>query len=411
LLWTYTALDKEGQIVKGSKEAESRYQLLQESKQEGLTLIAVTQEEEEKPDTMGSFGLPWLKVSAKVVTLFTRQLADLSDAGVPLAESLRSLQKFEPSKRFSEIVGDVYSKILQGQSFSDALGSHPEVFDNIYVGMVKVGESSGRLPDVLAGLAEFRERDEDLRGRLRSALAYPIFTLGFSLILCWALVAHVLPGFIPIWTGSGLDLHKYPITEFLLDLSDLTKSFWDEAIIIALVTGLVLLYHNLMRTSEAQHKKDTFFLKVPVLRDFVQMGAVARICNTLGVLTQSGVGLVNALALASRTTGNTAYQVALETVSKEVQEGNPFSTALSGQDVFPPMVQQMVGIGEQTGKMDEMFPRMANYYDRQLDGTLKTMVALMEPLTMVIVGGIVFVFVLGVFMPIMGIVQALQSQM
>jgi type IV pilus assembly protein PilC len=411
LLWSYTAIDPEGQIKKDSREAESRYALLQETKAEGLTIITVHEEEgATKPTGMHGLQIPVLPIRSKVITLFTRQLSDLCDAGIPLTESLRSLASFESSKRFAEVLEDVHKRILQGQSFSESLKSHPKEFTNIYVAMVKVGETTGHLPSVLAGLAEFRERDEDLKSRLKGALSYPIFTLGFSMILVWALVAHVLPGFIPIWKGSGLDLHRYPITEFLLKLSDLTHTPLDE---IALAVSLIILaffYRALMAAPQAQHARDAFVLKIPVVREFIEMGAVARICNTLGVMVRSGVGLVKSIELSAQTIENTVYREALAKVSQDIQEGNSFSAALKNQDAFPPMMRQMVGIGEQSGKLDEMFTRMADYYDRQLDGSLKSLVALMEPLTMVFVGGIVFVFVLGIFMPIMGIITALNNQ-
>lgn len=412
MLWSYTAIGSDGQIQKDSREAPSRFALLQEMRAEGLTVITVHEEEQaEDPVLHRGLLIPVLPIPSKVITLFTRQLADLCDAGVPITSAINSLASFESSKKFAEVLQDVHKRIFSGQSFSDALASHPTEFSAIYVAMVKVGETTGNLPSVLAGLAEFRERDEALKARLRSALSYPLFTLGFSMLLVWALVAHVLPGFVPIWTGSGVDLARYPITEALLKLSALTQSPLDEVLVLLALSALVLAYHTLMKTAQAQHQRDAFILKIPVVREFVQMGAIARISNTLGVMVRSGVGLVKALDLSAQTVENTIYREALANVSKDIQEGNPFPDALRAQKVFPPMMTQMVGIGEQTGKMDDMFSRMANYYDRQLEGSLKTLVSLMEPLTMVLVGGIVFIFVLGVFLPIMGIVQALQSQM
>lgn len=411
MLWSYTALGKDGQILKDSREAESRFALMQETKAEGLTLIAVHEEESDAGTPNKGWQAGWISVQAKVVTLFTRQLADLCDAGVPLTESLRTLSSLESSKRFSEILDQIFTKILQGQSFSEALGGFPDVFSRIYINMVKVGESTGRLAEVLNGLASLRERDEELKGRLKSALFYPLFTLGFSLFLVWILVAYVLPGFIPIWTGSGLDLHRYPITEFLLQLSHLTGSVLDEILLAACLFGIFLFYRSMMKAPEAQHARDALILKIPAVGSFVQMGVVARVCNTLGLMVKSGVGLVPSINLSAQTIENSVYREALVQVSKDIQEGNSFSAALKNQKDFPPMMTQMVGIGEQSGNLDDMFLRMADYYDRQLEGSLKTIVSLMEPLTMVFVGGIVFVFVLGVFLPIMGIVQALQSQM
>lgn len=411
--WVCKAIDQNGTLIDVERESPNRVDLLRDAKSEGLTLISVTEVEGSTPPAVtGTQGisLPWVGIRSRSVTLFTRQLSDLVEAGIPLTESIQALKSFEPSQRFAACLNEVYSAILQGNSFSDALSKQPEVFPKLYVSMVKVGETTGKLSEVLEGLANFRERDEEIRDKIRGALAYPMFTLAFSVLLVYGLVAYVLPGFEPIWTGAGLNLSKYPITEFLLALSKLTHTFLDEVIAVALIGGIWALYRRFMAAPEGQYARDSLILKIPVLKDFAELGVMSRITNTLSTLVQSGVNLITAVNLTAETSDNAVYEEALRTVSLHLQQGAGLSEAFNAVDRFPPMLVQVVAIAERGGNLADMMPRVAHYYDRQLEGSLKTLSSLIEPATMVVVGGVVFVFVLGVFLPIIGIVTALNSQ-
>lgn len=411
--WVCKAIDQTGALVDIERESASRVDLLREAKADGLTLISVTEVESSNtaaPTGLRGLSLPWVGIRPRTITLFTRQLSDLTEAGIPLTESIHALKSFEPSQRFAASLNEVYSTILQGNSFSDALAKQPEVFPKLYVSMVRVGETTGKLSEVLGGLANFRERDEEIRDKIRGALAYPLFTLAFSVLLVYGLVAYVLPGFEPIWTGAGLNLSHYPITEFLLGLSRLTHTPLDEILAVVLIFGIWTLYRKFMTTPEAQFARDSMIMKIPVLKDFAELGVMSRITNTLSTLVQSGVNLVQAVNLTAETADNAIYEEALKTVSLHLQQGAGLAEAFGAVDQFPPMLVQVVAIAERGGNLADMMPRVAHYYDRQLEGSLKTLSSLVEPATMVIVGGIVFIFVLGVFLPIIGIVQSLNSQ-
>lgn len=353
----------------------------------------------------------WVRVSDKDLMLFTRQLSDLMDAGIPVLETIGSLRENVSSEHFARVLQNVESDIRKGVSFSAALANQPQVFDEIFVGMVRVGETSGRLPEVIAGLADYQERDQALRSQIKGALSYPMITLGFSLLLCYALVAYLLPGFAPIWQQSGVKLSDYPVTEFLMKLSDLTHSYADEVLMTIIMVGLVMLYKFLISSSTGKAKKDSFLLSIPVIGSFVRMGVLARVANTMGTLSTSGINMVKTLDIAADTAGNEHIRVKLKEVSKRVQEGSSLAEAFREADEFPKMMLQMIGIGEKSGNIDAMLPRLARYYDRQLQDSMKAMTSLLEPGTMILIGGVVFTFVLGVFLPIMGIVKGLQSQM
>lgn len=411
--WIYKAIDKEGKLIDGEREAVHRYALIEDCKNEGLTLISVEEKEAAAPPpppASREFNLPWLGISSQSVTIFTRQLADLTEAGVPLTESLRSLKSLEPSPRFAGVLDDVYSSIMSGVGFSESLAKKQDVFPPIYVAMIRIGERSGRLTDILRNLADFRERDEEIRSKIKAALSYPLFTLAFSAFLVYGMVGYILPGFEPIWSGTGVVLSNYPVTEFLLALSRLTKSVVDEVILVAVLVALYLAYRHAMASPEGKYARDSLIFKLPVVRSFAEMSVMARISNTLGILTQSGVNLVAAVELTAETSGNTLYEEALQQVATHLKQGASLTEAFKATDRFPPMLVQIIGIAEHSGNLEEMLPRVAHYYDRQLETALKSVTALVEPATMVLVGGIVFLFVLGVFLPIMGIVRGISSQ-
>lgn len=411
----FKALDDKGGVLTETISADDRFEALRDLKARKLTILDLKLLDSPEAAESGNFfkviQTSWVRVSDKDIMLFTRQLSDLMDAGIPVLETISSLRENVSSEHFARVLQNVESDIRKGVSFSAALANQPQVFDEIFVGMVRVGETSGRLPEVIAGLADYQERDQALRSQIKGALSYPLITLGFSLFLCWALVAHLLPGFAPIWQQSGVKLSDYPITLFLMRLSDLTKSYADETLLTLALVGLVVLYKFLISSSTGKMKKDSFLLHIPVIGSFVRMGVLARVANTMGTLSTSGINMVKTLEIAADTAGNEHIRAKLKEVSKRVQEGSSLTEAFRAADEFPKMMLQMIGIGEKSGNIDAMLPRLARYYDRQLQDSMKAMTSLLEPGTMILIGGVVFTFVLGVFLPIMGIVKGLQNQM
>lgn len=411
----YKALDSSGKLVAESTSGEDRYEVLKRLKGEGYTVLDLketgTEEESGKAHFFQAVKSGWVRVKEKDLMMFTRQLADLTDAGIPILESLASIRENISSERFAGVLKVVESDIRKGTSFSDALAKQGEVFDDVFVGMIRAGETSGRLGDVIGGLAEYQERDQAIRSQIKGALSYPMITLAFSFLLCYALVAYLLPGFAPIWQQSGLNLHNYPVTEALMKMSALTHNIFDELLVGGLLLGLFLFYRHLVSSGSGRLKKDSFVLRLPVIGSFVRMGVLARVANTMGTLSASGINMVKSLEIAADTAGNESVKVKLQEVSKRVQEGSSLTEAFKSTEAFPKMMIQMIGIGEKSGNIDDMLPRLARYYDRQLQDSMKTMTSMLEPATMIVIGGIVFTFVLGVFLPIIGIVRALQSQM
>jgi type IV pilus assembly protein PilC len=411
LHFSYKAIDSEGNLVQAECESDSRGEVLKQLKGEGLTILDIhggplDEQADANTQHFEPFG-----ISASTLAFFTRQLAELTDAGIPMLESLASLQRFTPSAKFQQVIREISQSIRQGCGLYDSLAKHPDVFPKMYLGMIKAGETSGNFSGMLGRLADYLERDLDTRGKIRSALSYPVFVLVFSVVTVYAMVAYLLPGFEPIWQQSGLDLSHYPVTLVLMKISDMTHSFWDELLVVAICGPAIWGLYHMLRTSAGREAFDRFLLRAPLVSGFVQLTVTSRVAQTFGTLVEAGIPLVQSLELAGETAGNTIVQNALQTVQTRVREGGELADSLAATKVFPPLFVQMVGVGVESGSLSEMLVRTAKYYQRQLDSAVKSFSSLIEPAVMVVLGGMVLFFILGVFLPIMGIVGALQNQL
>lgn len=349
-------------------------------------------------------------IRAGVLAFFTRQLAELTEAGIPLVQTLETLQSFSTSGKLQDVIAAVIGDISRGKGFAASLAAHPSVFNRIYISTVEIGEKTGNLAGMLTRLAEYQEKDEEVRSKLKSALTYPVFIMVFCLLLTYAMVAYLLPGFTPMFTQSGLDLNKYPITQFLMFLSKLCTSFWDELLVALLLFGLVASYRRIVSSNQGRNVRDSFLFRMPIFGEFIQLSTNARVSQTLGILHEAGIPIYQAIAVASEISGNAVVENALNEVRSKVESGKGLSVAMGDhEDAFPPLLVQMIAVGERTGDVGKMLKRVSRYYEGQLDTSIKGFSALVEPVMMLFVGGIVGLFVMGVFLPIMGVVTALQA--
>lgn len=409
LAFDYKLLDKEGKVTSGHLEADNRGEAMKQLKSRGTLLDLVETEIEPKE---GRWQLPVIDFSrirpAQIAFMF-RQLGELLDAGMPLTSALTSLQKFCGNQKMRELLEDVSKRVRSGESFSDSLSQQGNVFSRIQLALVKVGEKSGRLPEILHRIADLLEAQLELRGKIRAALSYPFFVLVFSSILCWLLVSFLLPQFEPIWTGAKVDLSAYPITEALLAISKLTRTPADEFLLIVFLTVVIVVFARLSRTQEGRDALGDMMLKLPLIGNYLRLTATAEASSTISLLLESGMPITEALDLAAETASNPVIGGALKQACTSVRQGNGLSSSLDDTNAFPELFVQMVSVGETSSDLPGLLNRVSEYYKRQLDDSLKSLTALIEPVTMVFIGGIVFVFVMGVFLPIMGIVSALSS--
>lgn len=411
--YRYKAVDPTGKVVSAEAEAEHRSDLVADLRKRGFTLLHLEEEGEvdvpEKEKTATSFE-PF-GVSSASIAFFTRQLAELTDAGLPIIQTLDSLEKLTPSARFRAAIGRIIASIQAGRGVYESFAEHPDIFTPVYLSMLKVAEASGEMSQMLHKLADHLEFELDMRSKLKAVLTYPVFVLVFSILLVYAMVSWLLPGFEPLWQSAKLDMSAYPITVVLMKLSALTKSPLDDILVFALVVGLFYGFRRLLALPEAQRAKDSLIYRTPGLRGIVRMGLMTRISHTLSTLLNVGMTLPKALELVADTAGNRIISDALHQVSRDVQQGKEVGKAFKETRVFPRLMVQMLEISARTGELGRTFERLTKYYQGRLENAIRAFSALIEPMTMVLIGGLVFIFVLGVFLPIMGVVAAMQSHM
>ncbi|MFH0802328.1 MAG: type II secretion system F family protein [bacterium] len=405
--YEFRAIDRDGQTKDGNATAQDEEELLAKLREMNLTVIDL-KEAVEKPQASAASGEKSLSfdfgVSQKDVTFFTRQLAITLSAGLPLARIFSTLYNQTSSKSLKKVISVMGNDLQQGLSLSETMKKHPRIFDSMYLSMVAVGETSGALPATIRKLADLMEKDAAVKRKIRSALAYPVFIIIFSVILSYALLAMLMPGFEPVFNSTGLDLAQdYPLTHLLMKLSALLTNPVVVGVIIVLLVGILAGLKFALTTPRGRYLFDSLKFNFPFLCALVRTAAATRFCHSFATLTESGVPLLKALSLVGQSSGNEVMSRAVDRMAREIQEGTRLSEAMKRSGVFPELVVQMVSIGEEAGSLPEMFDRTAEYFDSELESAVDSLTAMMEPAMMVFVGLIVGVFVMGILLPIMGI--------
>jgi len=371
--------------------------------------IDVASEPTKKSAPSISFGVG---ISRKELMIFTRQLATTLHAGLPLIRIIHVICNESNNSRVKRVMGAVGTSLQKGKSFSQALEEHPTIFDSMYVNLVKVGERSGDLPSCVSRLAELIEKEMSLRRKVKSAMAYPSFILIFTTIMTYALVAFMMPLFVPVFRDSGLDIERdYPLTQYLLNASEFATSGPKMGLLITLLIALVGGFRLAVSYPGGRLAWDTLKVNFPFIRGFFLNVIAARFSRSFSLLLKSGVPLVDAMGLVSRAAGNEAVAKRLGRGARSIGEGEGITATLKATKIFPDMLIQMSAMGEEAGSLPEMMERVADYYDEEVDASVDALTALLEPTMMVLIGGVVCVFVMGVLLPILGVSSSVQEQM
>lgn len=351
-------------------------------------------------------------ITRKDLMIFTRQLATTLNAGLPLIRIIHVVCNESKNPRVKKVMGAVGTSLQKGKSFSQALEEHPKVFDAMYINMVKVGERSGDLPACVGRLAELLEKEISLRRKVKSAMAYPSFILLFTTMMTYALVAFMMPLFIPVFRDSGLNIERdYPLTHFLLQASDFATSTTKMGMLVGGLVLLIIAFQVMISNPAGRIFWDTFKINIPFIRGFVLNVVAARFARSFSLLLKSGVPLVDAMSLVARAAGNEAVAKRLGKGARSISEGEGITKTLKSTEVFPDMLIQMSAMGEEAGSLPDMMERVADYYDEEVDASVDAMTALLEPSMMVLIGGVVCIFVMGVLLPILGVSSSVQEQM
>lgn len=385
-----------GTLVRGVARAASRDALLLQLRQRRIEPIAGRIREKGKGLT--TFSLPGLEKRAKAqdVIAFTRQFAAMVGAGVPIVQALEILKLQSENKVMQSMVTQVAEDVKSGTTLAEAFKKQERVFSDLYVHMVAAGETGGILDAILVRLSVYLEKAQKLRRKIRGAMIYPASIALVAIAVTLVLLVYVIPVFADLFSSFGQSLPAP--TQFVIELSNFTirNALWLVLLVFALAAGARLSY----RSERGRTVIDGIFLKLPIFGDLVCKGAVARFSRTLGTLISSGVPIIDALTVTAKTAGNRVVERTLFETRAKVTEGKPIAEPLSASKIFPPMVANMVQIGETTGALDQMLGKVADFYEEEVDNAVQNLTALMEPLVMVILGVIMGGLIISMYLPI-----------
>lgn len=424
--FSYIAMDQKGKEQKGVLEVASQNEAIARVRDMNLfpTKIVEVDKPKEKGDKKAKAkpaGKPGAKkkgqininlkipgtsgVKSKVLTTFTRQLATLVDAGLPLLRGLRVLEKQERNATLRRTVGELALSVEGGSTFSEALAQHPKIFNRLYVNMVKAGELGGVLEVVLNRLAEFQEKAQKIKGKVIAAMFYPVAVLVVAVAILAVLTVVVIPKFKEVFAGLGEGRPLPAFTTFVLNVSDTIRThFVYTAIgVVAVFIGFMLF----IRTKFGRRVWDKFKLKMPVVGPVISKVAISRFTRTLGTLVSSGVPILQALTIVKETSGNVILANAVGAVHESVKEGETITAPLEASGVFPPMVVSMVDVGEQTGALPEMMMKIADNFDDEVDNAVAAMTSLLEPIMIIFLAVIVGSIVIAMFLPLIDLMNNL----
>jgi type IV pilus assembly protein PilC len=388
----WEATTRLGEKKRGVMEAENSDIVENRLRGDGLNVTRVKKEPKQINISFGS-GVP-----PKDLQIFTRQLATMIDAGLPLVQCLDILAAQTPNKIFGRILGQIKSTVEQGATFSDALRKHPKVFDDLYVNLVAAGEVGGILDTILNRLAVYIEKAVKLRSQVRSAMFYPVGILVVAIGVITVMLVKVIPTFEDMYKDMGGGAKLPAPTRFVINLSNgfINKWYMYAGGVVAFFVGVILMRRN----ERGRELWDRMMLHLPVIGPTLRKIVVARFTRTLGTLLSSGVPILDALDICARTAGNKVVQSGIMKARDKISEGHDMAGPLAESRVFPSMVVQMIGVGEQTGAMDQMLQKIADFYEEEVDAAVGAMTSLIEPIMMAFLGVVVGGLIVAMYLPI-----------
>lgn len=404
--FVYKVRDSQGRIQEALAQAETSAILRARLTSRGLDVIEISAKAEglnyrELWDKVNS---AFEQVTLKDMVVFSRQFAAMVSAGVAMLRTLTIIVDQCPNKKMKATLDDVRRSVEAGLSLSDAMAKHPKVFDKLYVSMVRAGEAGGILAEVLKRLADFLESRQKLNTKVRSAMVYPTVVLAVAILVFWAMLTFILPIFQGLFRNVGGELPAY--TQFLIFLSEAMRSIYMAMFVVLVIVGIYML-KRYYATELGQLHIDGILLSLPGFGDLIKKVAVARFSRTFGTLIRAGVPMLSALDVVKDTAGNAVVAKAVERVYNEVRQGGSIAKPMSKTSVFPPMVTQMVAVGEETGKLDDMLSKVADFYDMEVENAVEALTSLLEPIMVVGIGGIVGSVVIGMYLPIFTVINQL----
>lgn len=387
VIFAWEGKDKMGKRVKGELRAGGEAIVNVTLRRQGITVTKI----KKKSYASGK------RISDKDITLFTRQLATMMKSGVPLLQSFDIVGKGHANPSVAKLILDLRSDIETGTSMSQAFRKYPLYFDALFCNLVGAGEQAGILEDLLTRLAVYKEKTQAIKGKIKSALFYPVSIMAVAFIVTAVIMIWVVPAFKDVFKSFGADLPAP--TVFVINLSDFFVKWW-YLIFGSLFAGLYLFFQSWQRSLQVQRAMDRILLQLPIFGEVIRKATVARWTRTLATMFAAGVPLVESLDSVGGASGNAVYSDATKKIQNEVSTGTSLTVAMQNADVFPTMVTQMVAIGEESGALDAMLGKVADFYEEEVDDAVASLSSLMEPLIMVILGGLIGGLVVAMYLPI-----------
>jgi len=397
-IYKYEGKTLKGQVKKGEFEAPDEGAVRVYLRQQNIIPTRITPKAKEI-----TISLPFKKkVSQRAIAIFTRQLATMIDAGLPLVQSLEILSVQQEQKLFKDIIRQIREDVEGGSTFAGALKKHPNTFDDLYTNLVVAGEEGGILDNILLRLAGYIEKAEALKKKVKSAMVYPSTIVGVAVIVVMILMIFVIPVFESMFKSAGQTL---PLpTLIVITMSKLIKKY-----VFIVVPGLILLFYLFRRYHKTENGRtviDRLLLKLPVFGPLLQKISVARFSRTLGTLVSSGVPILDGLNIVSKTSGNKTIETAILNARASIREGETIAEPLGRSGMFPPMVIQMISVGESTGALDSMLSKIADFYEEEVDVAVGNLTSLLEPFLMVFLGVVIGGVVISMYLPIFQMASA-----
>ena len=403
--FAYKVRDKSGKVREGSLEGTSRSAVVAALREGGMVPLKV--EEESSSALQMEIKIPGLsdRVKGKEVAIFARQFATMVNSGLSLIRTLSILEEQTENKALGKVIGDVRADVEKGSSLSAAMEKHPKVFSDLFVAMIKAGEVGGVLDETLDRLADMMEAAHALRSKVKSAMAYPVVVLLLVVSIVTAMLAFVVPMFEGMYAELGGDL---PVpTKILILAGNLLKQFWYLA--LGATVGGIIGFRRWITTDSGRGAWDAMKLKFPIFGGLVRKTALSRFSRSLSVLSRSGVPILTALDIVAQTSGNRVMANAIDDVMASVKQGESLAAPLDQHPVFPPMVSQMMTVGEETGALDEMLGKVADFYDREVDDTVAALTSLIEPLLIIVLGVTVGGILIALYLPMFNVASLLEG--
>ena len=418
--FTFTALDSKGKQVQGEIEAENQSAAIARIREKSLFPSKVeavsgggTSPAAKKPKSGAmnmEIKMPKFlqgRVKTKDLTVFTRQMSTLVNAGLPLMRAIRVLQRQEKNAALRDALAQMADSIESGSTFAEALAAHPKIFDRLFVNMVKAGEVGGVLDVVLSRLSEFQEKAEKIKGKVKSAMTYPLVVLVMAVGILMFLMTYIVPKFSEIFGdlmgGKGMPA----LTQFVMNVSEVLKT--KAVFVIIGIVVFVIILKLIAKTQKGRYGLDYFKLHAPVFGNLVTKNSISRFTRTLGTLMGAGVPVLQALNIVKETVGNEVISTAVTTIHDAVKEGENLAPPIASSKVFPPMVISMVEVGEETGALPDMLMKVADSYDEDVDNAVASMTSIIEPLLIIFLAVVVGSIVIALFMPLVSIIGGLSG--